>query len=236
MEIGKRPSLNTIVFDFDGTLAELKLDFSHMKVQLHQLATRDFALNVDVPNMPALEWIDVLCIQLRSRNGDHHELFRAMALKLIVEMEMEAARNGQLFPFTRTLLRELAHCGIKVAIITRNCGEAVRCVFPDMSAYCSTLLTRDDVPRVKPHPDHLLQALHRLDSTPESCLMVGDHPLDLETGRRAGTLTAGVSTGRVTEEDLLRSGAHMTARNCWELLQALRHAQWLTLPQGKTVR
>lgn len=235
MDNGNRPRLNTIVFDFDGTLAELKLDFDHMKLQLHQLATRDFGLNVDVPHLPALEWVEVVCSQLRARNGVHHQQFRSLALSLIVEMELEAARHGQLFPFTKTLLEELAQGGIKVAIITRNCGEAVRHVFPDMSIYCTTLLTRDDVLRVKPHPDHLLQALHQLGSTPETSLMVGDHPLDVETGRRAGTMTAGVATGRTTEEDLLRSGAHLAAGNCRELLQVLRQGQWLSPLQKTTM-
>jgi phosphoglycolate phosphatase len=52
--------------------------------------------------------------------------------------------------------------------------------------------------------------------------MVGDHPLDIQTGQRAGILTAGVWSGTATEEELARSGANLTARNCEELITALK--------------
>ena len=45
--------------------------------------------------------------------------------------------------------------GIKVGIVTRNCEEAVRRVFPDIDAFCDAFVSRDAVKRVKPHPDHL---------------------------------------------------------------------------------
>jgi phosphoglycolate phosphatase len=140
---------------------------------------------------------------------------------LITDLEMEAASKGCLFPFTRDILKTLARRGIKSAIITRNCERAVRKVFPDLDTYCTHLLSREHVKRVKPHPDHLLQALQLIGATPEAALMVGDHPLDIETGLRAGTLTAGVASGRMSREELASRGAHWTANNCEDLLNLL---------------
>jgi phosphoglycolate phosphatase len=48
------------------------------------------------------------------------------------------------------------------------------------------LLTRDDVRWVKPDPRHLSQALRRLARSPEHALLVGDHWMDIQAGRRAG--------------------------------------------------
>ncbi len=208
----------------------MKLDFAHMKRQVHHLVTHHFGLNVEIPGLPALEWIESLCAELEARNGKNPQRFRSMALEMIVAMELEAARRGRLFPFTRPILRDLALLGVKIAIITRNCEKAVRCVFPDMEDYCSILLARDHVPRVKPDPDHLLRALDLLHSSPERSLMVGDHPLDVETGRRAGAMTAGVCSGRTTEQDLRASGAKWTAPDCRELLRILREGQWVKSP------
>lgn len=232
----QKSRIDCIVFDFDGTLAELKLDFDHMKHRLHLMARDMLALEeVEIPSTPALEWIEELCGRFEAHNGNRHEQFRITAMDMIMNMELEAAQQGNLFPFTRPMLQELALAEIKVAIITRNCKKAVLCVFPDMETYCTTLLTRDDVPLVKPHPDHLLRALSLLGATPQGSLMVGDHPLDVETGRRAGVMTAGVSTGRATELDLRDSGAHLTAGNCRELLQVLKKAELLRIwevPKG----
>ena len=140
---------------------------------------------------------------------------------------MDAAHRGRLFPFTRSILTALRHRGIKIAIITRNCGAAVRHVFPDMDLYCQGFLAREDVPKVKPDPDHLLRALSKVVATPEAALMVGDHPIDIKTGLGAGVLTAGVSSGNATREDLSKSGARWIAGNCEELISVLAEQQFI---------
>lgn len=107
------------------------------------------------------------------------------------------------------------------AIITRNCSDALRAVFPDAHETVGAVLTRDDVERVKPDPEHLGNALERLGVTPAAALMVGDHPLDVETGKRAGTMTAGVLSGGYDREMLVAAGADFVVEDCGELRQAL---------------
>jgi phosphoglycolate phosphatase len=119
------------------------------------------------------------------------------------------------------MLAALAAMGVPVAIVTRNCPEAVRAVFPDVDALCPCLLTRDDVPSVKPDPDHLLRALGMLGRTPAQALMVGDHPMDIVTGQRAGTLTAGVVSGESPAHALHEAGAHVVADHCGVLMARL---------------
>lgn len=211
-----------IIFDFDGTLAELRLDFPEMKRRLGVLAQEYFPERLEPPNVPALEWLEVLSTRLQQNDETAAQEFEARAHALIQAMEIEAAHGGSLFPFTRALLTGLRKEGIKVAIITRNCEEAVRMVFPDIDRYCAGFLARDHVHRVKPDPDHLLHALQQLAASPESALMVGDHPLDMQTGKSAGVLTAGVWSGNASAEDLARAGASITAGNCEELIAALR--------------
>jgi len=222
MKSEKRPArIESIVFDFDGTLAELHLDFSEMKRRLGVLAEGYLGEAIPVPALPALEWVESLAGRLRRSNAACVDTFQASAGALIVDMEMESARRGCLFAFTRPLLDELRQRKINVAIITRNCEQAVRMVFPDVDFYCSIFLARDHVPRVKPDPDHLLRALAMASASPGAALMVGDHPLDVQTGKRAGVLTAGVSSGSATRADLIRSGAGWIASDCQELIQTL---------------
>ncbi len=214
--------LNAIVFDFDGTLAELHLDFAQMKQQL-AAAVRGYLPGSAAPSAtPALEWLESSVAQVHASNPALAVELRERAEALIAALELDAARRGRLFAFSRPLLRELRARGVQTAIITRNCERAVRMVFPDLDDYCAEFLAREHVHRVKPNPRHLLQALGGLSADPETALMVGDHPLDIETGRRAGILSAGVWSGNASRTELLRSGARWTARNCHELIEKLK--------------
>jgi phosphoglycolate phosphatase len=51
--------------------------------------------------------------------------------------------------------------------------------------------------------------------------MIGDHPLDIETARRAGTLSAGVASGHASQEALAQAGPDFVARDCRELAELL---------------
>ena len=214
--------LESIVFDFDGTLAELHLDFPAMKRQIRALAQQYFDHSLPELNLPALEWLGILVAALHESNASAAATLERRAAALIREIELDAAYRGSLFSFTRSILQSLQQQRIKIAIITRNCEEAVRIVFPDLDRYCAGFLARDHVLRVKPDPNHLFHALEKIAASPKTALMVGDHPLDIQTGQRAGTMTAGVWSGTATQEELVRSGADLTACNCKELLRALQ--------------
>ncbi|MGV8074525.1 MAG: HAD family hydrolase [Syntrophobacteraceae bacterium] len=220
MNSNKPIKFQSIVFDFDGTLAELRLDFGEMKRRLGSLA-REYLHVLPPSSLPALEWVELLVAAVRDSNNTMAEELHLRSQALIFEMEVEAARSGSLFSFTKPILRDLACSGINVAIITRNCEKAVRLVFPDIDDFSSSFLARDHVPRVKPDPDHLLRALHSIGAPRSSALMVGDHPLDIETGKRAGVYTAGVYSGKASPVDLARSGANWIAGNLEDLFRLL---------------
>jgi phosphoglycolate phosphatase len=97
----------------------------------------------------------------------------------------------------------------------------VRVVFPDIAGYCHCFLSRDHVPRPKPDPDHLIRALAVIGGGGATALMVGDHGIDIETGKAAGVLTAGVCSGNVSRGELTRAGADWVASDCEELVNIL---------------
>lgn len=238
-------AVRAVVFDFDGTLAAPTLDFGvmrravadamrvhldpHPSPQPHPQpdATQrpypahhpDTAHGPDPAALPVMEWIAHVTALLEAHGhpADAAAL-HADAHAAIRRVEVEAAARGSLFSFTRPMLAKLAALDVSVAIVTRNCPEAVRAVFPDVDALCPCLLTRDDVPRVKPDPDHLLRALGMLGRAPAEALMVGDHPMDIVTGHRAGTLTAGVTSGESPARALHEAGAHVVADDCAALM------------------
>ncbi len=218
----RRSPYQALVFDFDGTLAALTLDFLRMRQEILALAVEFLPQAVEPNGTPVLEWLDDLAGELQriGRPAAASELLlRGHAH--IRNLEVEAALAGELFPFTRDLLGALQRGGIPTAIITRNCRPALDTAFPDALSLAGCLLTRDDVRRVKPHPEHLGSALAFLACPPGQALMVGDHPLDIRTGQNSGVDSAGVASGRMSQAELQAAGACHVAPDCLALCRDL---------------
>jgi len=212
--------LRALVFDFDGTLAELNIDFAAMRQAVEALArTRGFAAPWPAAGY-LLEQVEVVASALGNGYG-------RQALELIEAVELEAAGRGRLFAFTRPLLARAEAAGLAVAIISRNCGPAIRRVFPDLAAHCRAFVPREAAPRVKPHPDHPLAALAALGVGPEAAVLIGDHPVDIQTARAAGCRAVGVASGRVDRDGLLAAGADLALNDAANLLEALADHGWL---------
>jgi phosphoglycolate phosphatase len=209
--------LECVVFDFDGTLAELTIDFDLMRERVAALAAEYLSEPPPHNGLAVLEWIEELCgLHAAALNG-----FAERAAALVRGMEVEAARDGLVFEFTDGIFADLNSRGVKTAVITRNCTDAVRAVHPKIFSLTRAVITRDDAPKVKPDPAHLLDALAILGVHPGSALMVGDHPMDILTGKRAGTMTAGVLTGSGGRRDLESAGADIMARDAERLVREL---------------
>ncbi|MFX1485943.1 MAG: HAD family hydrolase [Promethearchaeota archaeon] len=58
-----------------------------------------------------------------------------------------------------------------------------------------TVVTGYEVKQHKPAPDIILEAAKRLGMAASNCAVVGDSPLDIKSGRKAGALTIAVLTG-----------------------------------------
>lgn len=195
-------SVRAIVFDFDGTLARLNIDFSNMRSSVRNLMSAYRVPEAASAALPVLEMIDAAEGYLRESEPDQAGSFRSEAMERVAAMEIEAAGQSALLDGTRELLTDLAGRSIRTGVVTRNCRVAVLKVFPDITDFCQAFVSRDDTDRVKPHPDHLHAALRVLGALPADSVMVGDHPLDILLGREAGIYTIGVLTGHSGREEL----------------------------------
>jgi phosphoglycolate phosphatase len=218
---GAKPLL-ALIFDFDGTLSRLTIDFALLRRKITALAEPFLGEAPEPSPLPVLEWLDELAAEIREFDLDLSREFHTRGRLVIQATELDAAREARLFPFTRPLLAELRQAGIKTGILTRNSTAAVKTVFPDVAGCCDAFMAREDATRVKPDPAHTLALLDRLDVAPERTLLVGDHPLDIRTARNAGLLAAGVASGHASREDLAGAAPDFLAADCVELLAQLR--------------
>ena len=179
--------IDTILFDFDGTLVEVSIDFSKMRREILALQPK-----YEVPindKLYVLEMINDAKKKIAAQDKQKALSFERHAHDIVLSVEMEAAGIAQLLPGTKKTLDVLKRQGIKIGIVTRNCRQVVEFVLERTQLPYDVLLTRDDVAKIKPDPEHLLTALRLLSSEPQRALMVGDHITDIIAGNGAGMAT-----------------------------------------------
>jgi phosphoglycolate phosphatase len=214
--------IRAIIFDFDGTLVVLNIDFSLMRERIFDLMGRYGIKEGTVQQKYLLEIIDEVYQILWEKNPSGAEAFFQESHRILHEVEMKAAESGKLIPGTAATLKTLMKKGIKVGIITRNCEDAVRKVFPDIDDFCDILVSRDSVKKVKPHPDHLTYVMKSLKTSGEESAMVGDHVMDIQAGKRVGMKTMGVLTGRTKKEEFEKVEADYILRDATEISELLK--------------
>jgi phosphoglycolate phosphatase len=213
--------IGAIIFDFDGTLAVLNIDFSLMREQVFNLIERHSIREETIQEKYLLEIIDEVYQILWRKNPSGAETFYQESHRILHEVEMKAAEEGRLIPGAEATLKSLRGERIKIGIITRNCEDAVRKVFPDINDFCDVFVSRNSVKKVKPHPDHLTHAMQLLKTSGEESVMVGDHITDIQAGKRVGMKTIGVLTGRTKKEEFERAGADYILRDASEVCDLL---------------
>ena len=208
MRTQKQTYIEAVIFDYDGTLVHLNINFGIIRAGIEK-----FLLDYEVDptalkKLYILEMIDEATKLISKQDKTKGYSFYRKALKFITEHEMRAAKEGKMLPGVINMLKLLKKRRIKVGIITRNCNEAVKKMFPNIDNFCDVFIPRDFVNQVKPHPEHLSQTLIKMSVTnPSRCFLVGDHILDIEAGKRMGMQTVGVLTGNTTRDHFMEIGA-----------------------------
>jgi phosphoglycolate phosphatase len=178
-----------VLFDLDGTLVETRIDFDGMRREVLRLAEQ--------AGVAAAPWaqLDVLAIVERvTAAAPDPEAMRAAAEAALIAIELDACPGAREVEGAGELLRRLDGAGVRVGIVTRNCRRAVEQVLARIALPHAVLLTRDEVARVKPDPEHLWQAAAALGVPAERTVMVGDHRMDIRAGKAAGMRTVGLLT------------------------------------------
>lgn len=206
---------DTFLFDLDGTLVTMELDFFKIREKVDIILTEKGypeALLDDTKS--TLEIITDAVAYLKEHNLDW-EGAQKEAEEYLEKEELTAASRAITLENAEHVLKVLKELKKKVGVITRNNRKVALQVLKEcgLNEYVDILLTRDDVDRVKPHPDHVLQALKELDSSPERTVVVGDHHFEIEAGNRAGCFTVGVLTG---------SGTRKTLKNADVILNSIK--------------
>ncbi|MEE9163262.1 MAG: HAD-IA family hydrolase [Thermoplasmata archaeon] len=161
-----------VVFDLDGTLVRLQVDWGKARAALGRIAGR---FGRDLAGRTVWE-------MLREASGRE-----AAALdQALRNYEIEGGARAVRLPIADVL----PHLGEgAVGVVTLNCHacaeEALRST--GLSAFIGAIVARGDTTRLKPDPEPLLVCIQELGGEPGNAVFVGDRERDRETAEAAGT-------------------------------------------------
>jgi phosphoglycolate phosphatase len=87
--------------------------------------------------------------------------------------------------------------------------------------YFSCAITPEQVKEFKPSPQPYLKAIEDFHIGPRECFVVGDEPVDMRGGKRAGTRTIGLPQGFYSREELEEAGADSIITSLSDLLSVV---------------
>jgi phosphoglycolate phosphatase len=212
--------MEAVIFDYDGTLVHLNIDFGVMRRDVEEVLDEHGIEPEDLKGLYILEMIDEATTRISRESRSQGSAFYRKSHEIVTQHELAATKEGKILPGVVQMLELLRKRRVKVGVITRNCDKAVKVVFPHLESLCDVYIPRDRISRVKPHPDHLGLALERLGvENAVRCLMVGDHVLDVEGGKHMEMKTAGVLTGKATRQQFIEAGADFILDDATKVLE-----------------
>lgn len=197
-----RLDFDTAVFDVDGTL----IDSNGAHAETWAQALREHGINTDSHAVRRLVGMgaDKLVPRVANVNEDS-ELGKKISAR---KKALFAERLPQLraTPGARPLVEFLRSHNIELVIATSADDEEMRALLKaaGVDDLFPTRTTKDDAARSKPDPDIVHAALERANARPESTVMIGDTPYDIEACRTAGIRIFALRCGGYWPDEDLR--------------------------------
>ena len=163
-------SYDAIVYDLDGTLVRLAVDWGAVAEAVTAVLEDG---GVDASGVKLWSMLD-----LAAEAGLSEE-----AEATIADFEHDGARESARLDLAEGLPRPEA-----VGVCSLNCESACRLALEThgIADAVEVVVGRDTVPKQKPDPEPLLAAIEGLDASPERTLFVGDSETDAEAAAAAG--------------------------------------------------
>jgi len=211
----KNLMLKGVIFDFDGTIVSIHIDFKKIREKIIKNALKH---RICIPgnNLYTLELLEY--VNRYNKKNIFSEKFLADTLQYLKNEELKAAEKSVPLPGCINLVKDFKRRGIKIGIITRNCRDAVEVVINKFSIPYDALLTREDVKKVKPDKEHIKTAIKLLGLRKNEVIMVGDHPMDIKCAKNFGVMSCGILSGNAhIRSSFKKEGADFILTNIEDL-------------------
>lgn len=219
--------INTAIFDLDGTLVAIKIDYAALRGEvlqtLKEFGVPDFVLE----ERRVLVVLENVRNYLASRN--EVELFVEIKNKIysiVDDYEIKAAKMTEIIPGTVEALKFVKERGFKMGLCSVSGEKAVSFALDrfKLKHFFDTIITREHAPKPKPFVDHLETVLRTLDAKPNEAIVVGDSIIDMIPARALNILAVGVTSGVLARSpaELSKAGATYIIPSIKELPELLK--------------
>ncbi|WP_018930582.1 HAD family hydrolase [Gracilibacillus lacisalsi] len=172
-------TINTILFDLDGTL----LDSRETLVKAAYQTVQEFNPNTITYEELMRHFGSDFSLYLTKLLPKQHEV-----KSFFIKEKAKYYHTLSLFPNVLEGLKRLHGKKFQLGLVTNQQKELVEQVLKEngIDEYFSIVITRNDVKRSKPSPEPILQAIKKFRSNRQEVLMVGDTEYDYLAAKRAG--------------------------------------------------
>ena len=182
MALAAKTKINTVLFDFDGTLA----DTDRLIVDSWQHTYRTFD-GRERPVEAIMATLGEPLVVTLKKTLPHADTAEAMATYRDFQIDRFEDMIA-VFPGMDDLPKTLKAQGYKLGIVTSRLTRTTMRGLDVLGvrACFDTVVTADDTAKHKPHPEPILTALARLGAAPEESIMIGDSTFDIHCAKNAG--------------------------------------------------
>ncbi len=181
--------ITTVLFDFDGTLADtLPVIFKAFKLVFERFERRTLS-DEDIVAMfgPSEE-------EIIRRHFTNQEQVPS-AVEMFYDIYREEHRTSlRITDDIAEMLQHLQSRRIKMGIVTGKGRKSLNISLQalGLEPFFDVTVSGDEVTEPKPHPEGVIKALDELASAKEEAVFVGDSDADIRAGQAAGLYTVGV--------------------------------------------
>ncbi|MBS1269581.1 MAG: N-acetylmuramic acid 6-phosphate phosphatase [Gammaproteobacteria bacterium] len=194
-------SIDTVLFDLDGTLVDTAPDMGYaLNALLREYEREPLAAAAIRPYVSHGARGLIFLGFGEEPEGERFEEYRSRFLALY---EKRICADSRLFEGMNGVIDYLDERKMPWGIVTNKPHYLTQALLEELNLHhrVASVVSGDTVAERKPHPAPLLHACRQLQRAPEVCVYIGDAQRDIEAGTRAGMATLVALFGYLNELD-----------------------------------
>jgi len=209
-----------IIFDLDGTLIDSSEDIA--------LAANRVLADLGHTKMDSgkvkegIGW-GVKTLLEKMMPGEGAERIEYARMKFLEYYWENTVVNTYLYKGVRETIDYFSLINKKMAVVTNKPVKYTEKILTELalSRYFNLIIGGDSLQNRKPHPEPVEMVVSSLKVRKERVVIIGDSPIDCETGKRAGIATIGVEYGFRSRKELEDAGCDIIIKDFSDLKKIL---------------
>lgn len=214
------------IFDLDGTTVNSLKSIAHFTNEtLAEFGLEPFP--VDDYRHLAGGGARKLMTNLINARGADINLLEDMVSDWLGRYERQPFYLTEPYDGINILLENLKSLGVITAIVTNKSKRVASSIIEHSFGTPGTLIDEaiSEHPGMvlKPAPDEIIKLCEKYAVLPQETMYVGDHGIDMQTGKNAGVISCGVTWGFHSEDELIAAGADLIARRPNDIIEFIKN-------------